>query len=650
MAAALCLLAACSREPQETDEPLRNGSPTARPEIVEALRADLAAERHPADGGGRAWLAAGPEQVEASGLGTWTLIYEAGPLGIDEGGVVFLQVSPFWGWSSPQTRRADAPGFTTVTTDASGIELEPLTIDQGLLAITLRGRAMVEGERIEVAYGTGSVGAMADRYAEGASPFWFAVDGDADGVRRLVAAPPSVRVVAGPAALLSILTPAVLRPGETGVARLAVLDALGNAGVRFEGRVELSCSALAPPGADAGPGGGCGLDLPATVTLGPEDGGTAAIPVEARSAGLFVLSARAGGGLRAESPPLVVAAASGGEAWPRILWGDLHGHSGLSDGTGSPREFYRYARDIAALDVAALTDHDHWGLEPLARTPELWSTIREAVAAFHEPGRFVTLLGYEWTSWIYGHRHVLYFEDDGPVLSSIDPSYEDPEQLWAGLRGRPALTFAHHSAGGPIATDWSIPPDPELEPVTEISSVHGSSEALDSPSVIYSAVPGNFVRDVLDRGYRLGFIGSGDSHDGHPGLAQIASPTSGLAAILSEEKSRDGVLEALRARRVYATNGARILLDARLDDRPGGATLAAGFTEAPRLTVRVAGGPLRALELVRSGEIVATLEIEGRRTALWTLTIEDLAAGEYLYVRVLQRDGGAAWSSPWFVD
>ena len=114
-------------------------------------------------------------------------------------------------------------------------------------------------------------------------------------------------------------------------------------------------------------------------------------------------------------------------------------------------------------------------------SPEIWAEIRRQTERFHEPGRFVTLLGYEWTSWLHGHRHVLYFEDRGEVLSSIDPAYETPAQLWQALRGRPALTFAHHSAGGPIATDWSYPPDPELEPVTEVVSVHGSSEAADTP-------------------------------------------------------------------------------------------------------------------------------------------------------------------------
>ena len=51
-----------------------------------------------------------------------------------------------------------------------------------------------------------------------------------------------------------------------------------------------------------------------------------------------------------------------------------------------------------------------------------------------------------------------------PVLSSIDPSYETPALLWGALRGGQALTVAHHPAGGPVPIDWSIPPDPELEP------------------------------------------------------------------------------------------------------------------------------------------------------------------------------------------
>jgi hypothetical protein len=190
-----------------------------------------------------------------------------------------------------------------------------------------------------------------------------------------------------------------------------------------------------------------------------------------------------------------------------------------------------------------------------------------------------------------------------------------------------------------------------LEPVTEVASVHGSSEAPDSPRVIYDAVAGNFARDALDCGYRLGFVGSGDSHDGHPGLAHLSSPTGGLVALLADELTRKGVLEALRARRVYATNGPRIVLHVTLDGAPMGAVVAAGSGSARVLEVLVVGtAPLERVDLVRAGKVVRTFAGTGSDEMRLSEPVAGLAAGEYLYVRAVQEDGGAAWSSPFFVD
>ena len=388
-----------------------------------------------------------------------------------------------------------------------------------------------------------------------------------------------------------------------------------------------------------------GLAAPAQVAL---PGGRQTVDVQVRAPGIQRVRATAEGGLTAVSNPLVV------RPGPRVLWADLHGHSNLSDGTGTPADYFVYARDVAALDVAALTDHDHLGRRFLDATPELWQEIRRQVAAFHEPGRFATLLGYEWTSWIHGHRHVLYFGDEGPVLSSVDPRYETPRALWDALRGRPVLTFTHHPAGGPIATDWDIPPDPELEPVTEIASVHGSSEAFDTILRLHEPVRGHFVLDALGRGYRLGFVGSGDGHDGHPGLAHlVGAGTGGLAAILCEEATRACVYEALRARRVYATNGRRILLDVTLDGSPMGATLPARTADAPpaRLAVAaVADGTFARVEVRRGREFVYTVPGEGRERIAFSYAVAAAAPGEWVYVRAVQTDGGAAWSSPFFFE
>jgi len=615
-------------------------SPGARPELVAELRAAQAIAHDPADGGGRAWIDTAASSAGApmvSSPGNWTIVYEAGPLGIADGGMIVFLPSPFWGWSPPQTFDEAAPGFTRVTTNAQGVALETDSAAGQMLGIRVGGRRLAAGEQVRIAYGDGPAGARADRFAEGASHFWIGVDGDGDGSHSFLEDSPAVAVAPGPPEILIATLPTTARPGEKVLLRLALLDAHADAGAPYIGAVALQSE---PDG----------LDLPAVVNVEAANRGTIAVEVGVGTEGTFRVRATAGA-LRAETNPLVVFANAA-----RLRWGDLHGHSSFSDGTGLPAEYFAYARDVAGLDVIALTDHDHWGTLPLDAHPRMWAEIRDQVRRFHDPGRFVTLLGYEWTSWIYGHRHVLYFDDDGEVLSSLDRRYEAPDQLWKALRGKRALTFAHHSAGGPIATDWTIPPDPELEPLTEVVSVHGVSEADDVPQRIYSAVPGNFVRDALNRGYTLGFVGSGDSHDGHPGLAHLASPSGGLVAIFSEDLTRAGILAALRQRHVYATNGPRIYLRVSLAGHPMGTTIALDtgdggnpFPPEPQLLVHIdATDELERVDVIHSGVVADSAAVDGRSADL-SATLSDLRAGDYVYVRVVQRDGGMAWSSPFFL-
>jgi hypothetical protein len=632
-------LIACSPgdpgKPGAGGAPEGSASPNAAWRTVEELRLDLAARRDPSDGGGRAWLESRPDRTTsatASTPGRWTIVYEAGPLGIAEGGGLYLQVSPFWGWSTPQVDMPEALGYTSVTTDARGVELKARTLGDGLLGVEVAGRGLEPGELVLITYGSGRAGALADRYAEHGSRFWIAVDGDGDGIRKVLADSPTVDVEPGRPARLLLTLPSTARPGETVRLTVAVLDAVGNAGCSVDGEILF----------EELPGG---LRLPPAVRLRPEDRGRKTIELQAEKKGVYRLRAQGPGELSARSNPLLVS-----EQGNRVYWGDLQIHSGISDGTGTPEDIYVYARDVAGLDVAALTDHDHWGMLFLDQHPELWKAIRDQNERFHEPGRFVTLLGFEWTNWIHGHRHVLYGGNEGAVYSSLDPRYDEPGELWDALRGRDALTIAHHSAGYPVATNWEEPPPAQIEPVTEIISVHGSSEAADSDFVVAGAIPGNFARDALDRGYRLGFIGSGDGHDGHPGLAQLGSMTGGLAAILATELTRAGIFKALRARRVYATSGPRILLRATLAGQQMGSVLSNPSQEVDLDLFVLCTAAIERIEIIRSGAISETIPGEGRRDLHLLREIRDLADGEYLYLRVIQTDGGMAWSSPFFIE
>ena len=637
--ASAVLLVACSDAPQSPEpsaspgDSHSEGPPTAKWDVVEAMREEVGRERHPADGAGRAWLEpveGAPPRARVGEPGRFPIVFEAGPLGIEEGGVLFLQASPYWGWSTPHVEDAQFPGFTEVTTQAQGVALEPETVGSQLLAIGIGGRRLEPGEQVRIDYGSGPAGATVDKFAERGSQFWLAVDGNADGIRAFLADTPTVEVAPGPARMLLLHLPSVARPGATVRLTAAVLDAAGNTGLPVEGEILLEA---APEG----------VEVERRMVLDQAMGGRITVPLVASEPGVVRLRATGPNGLSAESNPMLVT-----REGPRILWGDLHGHSNFSDGTGLPEDYYRYARDVAALDVAALTDHDHWGIPFLDAAPERWEEIRKQARSFYEPGRFVTLEGYEWTSWIYGHRHVLHFGTGLEIRSSLDPAFDTPTELWSSLRGKPVLTVAHHSAGGPIATDWSIPPDAELEPVTEIVSVHGSSESLDGPGVIYSPVPGNFVSDALARGYRLGFVGSGDGHDGHPGLAHLASGVGGLAAIQSEENTRESVLAALRARRTYATNGPRIVLDVELDGRPMGSVVP--VSASGRLVVRViTPDPLDRIDLMADGRVVDSIPGEEKRMFVFESEIRSSGPGT-LYVRVIQTNGGVAWSSPFFLE
>lgn len=660
-----CLLWNCSVEPESkgpATDPLVAGperTPVAEnlwahPEIKAELLLDRSVVRDPSDGGGTARLldvpSDGPKPVPASSRQSFTIEYTAGPLGIVPGGTIFFQVSPFWGWELPQTGTDQRGGFLRARTAAEGVDLVTKLLGQGLVAIEVQGSGLRQGDTVEIEFGAGPAGTRVDRFAETGERLWLAVDGNADGIRKLIDESPTVDIMAREATRLHVSLPGSAASGATVPLTVALLDRAGNSGMPWRGSIDLALE-----------GSETGMKVPASIALEARDGGRKTIELVVTRPGVYRVSAvarptgAAEPGPAAQSNPLV-AKSSPTET---LLWGDLQVHTQLSDGSGSTLENLLYARDAAGLDVVALTDHDHWGLKALDDFPEVWQEQLGEVQAFHEPGRFVTIPAFEWTNWVEGHRHVLFFGQDDPVLlSSLDERYDTPPELWAALAGKNAMTIAHHSAGGPVPTDWSIPPDPDLEPLTEIVSVHGSSEAADSPMPIYKAKPGNYVRDALNRGYRLGFLGSSDGHDGHPGLAGIASGgKSGLAGIWVKGKhprTRAAIATALRSRSVYATSGPRIYLQVDLDGLPMGSILDApeeGETEGTQiLSWEIAAETtLERLDIIRRGEPVISIRLAGERDLAGSLEVPVLGPGDWLYIRVVQRDAGAAWSSPFFI-
>ena len=59
-------------------------------------------------------------------------------------------------------------------------------------------------------------------------------------------------------------------------------------------------------------------------------------------------------------------------------------------------------------------------------------------------------------------------------------------------------------------------------------------------------------------------------------------------------------------------------------------------------------GELETIEVIRGPDVVLQVACEGDRRCTFAHPFPDLQAGEFLYIRAIQRDGGAAWSSPFF--
>lgn len=370
-----------------------------------------------------------------------------------------------------------------------------------------------------------------------------------------------------------------------------------------------------------------------------------------------------------------------------LYWGDLHGHSGLSPDAlfFSPDHYYEYGRDVAKLDFAALTDHDApWGLYGY---PARWQMVRDAAKRHNDPGRFVAILAFEWTSGSgldtmlhtlrrgeryayqedprhFGHRNVYFPGDEAPedVFSNDQPHADTPEKLWGLMREYGALSIPHHPLGGPTFPFKWDHYDEEMEPVVEIYSYHGNSECEDCPHTIYNPyLTGRHdVRHGLELGNHFGFIASTDCHQGRAGnytyrywLLDFVRwfyrgkpvPGQGTAAVYAKELTREGIFEALRSRRTYATTGARIVLEVRANGHfMGEAFDADGPVE---LEIRAMGlREIRKVEIIRNGRVVKKFEGTGVEFAA-TFVDEEAGEGEdYYYVRVWQADGHLAWSSP----
>ena len=355
----------------------------------------------------------------------------------------------------------------------------------------------------------------------------------------------------------------------------------------------------------------------------------------------------------------------------RLLWGDFHVHSvGSVECEGELDELVHYARDKACLHALTISDNDHFWNEAV-RGNQRWLSDHEWDAnvgnakAMNEPGRFLVFPGYEQTiggatldigrRLLRNHtsvmadcddmeRDLLHFEEGTrrALAEGRRFSCKDIVQCvaWAKKNGYFPLPHAH--------VNWWRLVDPGVQTACDVTSAWMRNiECFD----IYET--------YLREGLRFGFTGSSDSHYRNPGLG------GAVTGLWVEEFSRAGVLSALRARRTYATAGARILVELAVNDTFMGGELV--VTEDPVVRWCVAGDADAEyhLRVRRDGRVVHELSFRGEHSGEFVdERLVLLRQGKHYYAlevasiepipdypsNVAHALGGKAWSSPVWLE
>ena len=360
-----------------------------------------------------------------------------------------------------------------------------------------------------------------------------------------------------------------------------------------------------------------------------------------------------------------------GEATFQRYFGQLHSHTQYSDGAGSLESALDYVKnlpEIANVDFVAFTDHSNYfdsknnpnveaalydtSLVNDSDSSHSWATYKNTVAAFNaaNAGKKVAIAGFEMT-WSGGPGHINTFNTPGIVSrnnttlnnKTKDAGLQAYYKLLSQTEGvdsisqfnHPGTTFGNFIDFG----YWDAVVDTRMYMV-EV----GNGEGQIGAGGYYPSYEQYIM--ALDKGWHVAPTNNQDNHKGRWGNANDARDV-----ILTDDFTEDGIYEALRARRMYATEDKNLDLDYTVNgsmmgsiiDVPEKLNFEISFNDPDR-TDSIAKVEL----VVNSGKVAYTWD-SAADLAKGSVSVELAPEYTYYFVRVTEGDGDLAVTAPVWV-
>lgn len=372
-------------------------------------------------------------------------------------------------------------------------------------------------------------------------------------------------------------------------------------------------------------------------------------------------------------------------AQDNVYFGNLHSHTSYSDGSGTPRQAYRHARNVARVDFLAITEHNHSKAEQgasadrqdgilIAKNHNLYSgsgpnSLISAANAANVDGTFVALYGQEFSS-ISSGNHVNIF-DVPEVITVPNGAYDQLVAFLGSIRDsrnkQPILQMNHPGLNGnnpakdygqddfSTKAEWIEQVDRFARTIAILNGPHSVKTADNRPP---PSLESQYLR-YLSLGFHVAPIADQDNH-----YRTWGDATTARSAVIAPALTKQNILDGIDKRHVYATEDKNLRVVVRVNGSLIGERVQAPQVDSAldiQFSLRDDDEPSAgyAVEVfsgvIGSGNavVVEKLEIEGDTTDGGIDSVKYEGGQQYVFFKITQLnedgDRDRAWTAPvWF--